>query len=471
MATASEVLRIAAGEIGYSRWTDPQPGTKYGRWYAQSHGSYYGASGVPFCAMFVSWVMSRAGQPFPGLPAAYVPYVLSAGRSRAVSTRSARPGDLVIFNWDGGVVDHIGFVEANHGSYIQTIEGNTNNGRVARRTRAWNTVAAILRPAYSGSATSSGGGTASSGGTGRLTVDGSCGPATIRRWQQVMGTSVDGIISGQYRPDGRTWGRPALVDSCVRYGGGGSNLIRAVQRKLSLTADGLLGPATIRALQKHLGVAQDSWFGPSTPMQGAEGRFCISASEAGLELVDRHLERVRHSSGRAERHEPRVAHAPDPLVDPLSGKSGGARDLRLPHPPFIQHIRERHPFRLPARYPSVPAHSASTPAGIECPDNPAANAPSAMTSEHNPSLSFMMSHAIGWEPGLPDSWDIRKALSSPPAPPPWRPARFGLPVEGNHHRGYGCYDRPEPGEKFARRLQQLRDLLHVHLLSLPTPQL
>ena len=36
MATASEVLRIAAGEIGYSRWTDPQPGTKYGRWYAQS---------------------------------------------------------------------------------------------------------------------------------------------------------------------------------------------------------------------------------------------------------------------------------------------------------------------------------------------------------------------------------------------------------------------------------------------------
>ena len=47
-------------------------------------------------------------------------------------------------------------------------------------------------------------------GSGKLDVDGYCGPATIRRWQQVMGTSVDGIISGQYRPDGRTWGRPAL---------------------------------------------------------------------------------------------------------------------------------------------------------------------------------------------------------------------------------------------------------------------
>ena len=79
-----------------------------------------------------------------------------------------------------------------------------------------------------------------------------------------MGTTVDGIISGQVRPDGRTWGRPALVDSCVRYGGGGSNLIRAVQHRLGLTADGLFGPATIRALQKHLGFAQDSWFGPGT---------------------------------------------------------------------------------------------------------------------------------------------------------------------------------------------------------------
>ena len=257
MATASEVLRIAAGEIGYSRWTDPQPGTKYGRWYAQSHGSYYGASGVPFCAMFVSWVMSRAGQAFPGLPAAYVPYVLSAGRSRAVSTRSAKPGDIVIFNWDGGVVDHIGFVEANHGSYIQTIEGNTNNGRVARRTRAWNTIAAILRPAYSGSATSSGGGTASSGGTGRLTVDGSCGPATIRRWQQVMGTSVDGVVTGQVRPVG--YSRPAL--GSVAYGGEGSELIRAVQRKLKAAGvytgnlDGLAGPKTIDGMHRYLGVA------------------------------------------------------------------------------------------------------------------------------------------------------------------------------------------------------------------------
>ena len=53
--TAQNVLGWAAGEIGYTRWDDPEEGSKYGRWYAQKHGAYYGTSGVPFCAMGASW--------------------------------------------------------------------------------------------------------------------------------------------------------------------------------------------------------------------------------------------------------------------------------------------------------------------------------------------------------------------------------------------------------------------------------
>ena len=41
MATPNDVLNIAAKEVGYSRWTDPQPGTKYGRWYAELTKSPY----------------------------------------------------------------------------------------------------------------------------------------------------------------------------------------------------------------------------------------------------------------------------------------------------------------------------------------------------------------------------------------------------------------------------------------------
>lgn len=105
---------------------------------------------------------------------------------------------------------------------------------------------------------------------GVLSVDGSCGPATVKKWQAVMRTTVDGIVSGQLIPDCVTYWRPNLYDGCVTYGGYGSALVRAVQRKLasegrySGAIDGLLGPATIRGIQSHYGLSQDASFGPAT---------------------------------------------------------------------------------------------------------------------------------------------------------------------------------------------------------------
>lgn len=49
----TNVLQVAAKELGYSRWNDPKNGTKYGRWYAElTHSPYFGSNGVPYCAMF-----------------------------------------------------------------------------------------------------------------------------------------------------------------------------------------------------------------------------------------------------------------------------------------------------------------------------------------------------------------------------------------------------------------------------------
>ena len=52
------------------------------------------------------------------------------------------PGDIAIFNWDGGVPDHIGIVEKYlGGGQFQSVEGNTslgnnsNGGEVMRRVR------------------------------------------------------------------------------------------------------------------------------------------------------------------------------------------------------------------------------------------------------------------------------------------------------------------------------------------------
>lgn len=163
MASANKVLSIAAGEVGYSRWDDPQAGTKYGRAFAEKVGnSYYGNSGIPYCCMFVWWVLEQAGMTVPGMPTASCTALRNAcaNAGMIVPKMSAKPGDIVIFDWPGsrdGANDHVGFVELNKGNYIQTIEGNTssgasgsqgNGGVVARRTRDWSVVQDVIRPAY-----------------------------------------------------------------------------------------------------------------------------------------------------------------------------------------------------------------------------------------------------------------------------------------------------------------------------------
>jgi hypothetical protein len=76
--------------------------------------------------------------------------------------------------------------------------------------------------------------------TKALVVDGVAGARTIARWQQVVGTTVDGVIS-----------RP-------------SQLVRAVQRVVGVAQDGVLGPVTWRAIQRRLGVTADGVRGPIT---------------------------------------------------------------------------------------------------------------------------------------------------------------------------------------------------------------
>lgn len=163
MSAAKNVLYCARQWIGYSRWDDPEPGTVFGRWYAKLvDDPYFGESGIPYCAMFVSYCLNWAGFEAAGLPGAYVPWILSANldAGRLVANEDAQPGDLVMFDWQGdGVADHIGIVEENHADegWMQTIEGNTspgsggsqsNGGGVYRRARNYSSIIGVARPYY-----------------------------------------------------------------------------------------------------------------------------------------------------------------------------------------------------------------------------------------------------------------------------------------------------------------------------------
>lgn len=263
MVRSSDVLRIAAGEIGYSRWDDPQRGTKYGRDYASRHGSFYGNSGVAYCAMFVTWVLRKAGMQVPGGDFAYCPYGLRDMRRLGleVNKRHAQPGDIVFFDWDGGVSDHVGFVEVNRGGWIQTIEGNTRdsrgrNGGVARKTRAWENVAGVIRPKYDVTVVPK----RSNAG---LVIDGWFGTKSIRVWQRVMGTPIDGVVSSQAACNRVFLPRVGSGWEFVNHPYG-SSVVCAWQKKLGVTVDGVMGKQTVKATQRLLGVSQDGYAGVKT---------------------------------------------------------------------------------------------------------------------------------------------------------------------------------------------------------------
>jgi len=123
--------------------------TPFGRW--------FGVDGVPWCAIFVSYCFARGagvvlcrGWHGAGVYAmkgvTYVPTLeawLRATRRWLPASVDPLPGDLAIFDWDGGVPDHVGIVERLLGpGRVATVEGNTalgndsDGGEVLRRERS-----------------------------------------------------------------------------------------------------------------------------------------------------------------------------------------------------------------------------------------------------------------------------------------------------------------------------------------------
>lgn len=82
----------------------------------------------------------------------------------------------------------------------------------------------------------------------KLTVDGIGGKATIKAMQKFLGTTQDGIISGQNKNYAPLY--PAIT--AIEFGKGGSNTVKALQKWLGLPQDGIIGKKTTKAWQKAL---------------------------------------------------------------------------------------------------------------------------------------------------------------------------------------------------------------------------
>lgn len=148
MATARELLDIAAGELGVCESPAGSNRTKYGAW--------YGLDGQPWCMMFVQWCCHRAGVKLPARTASCGGLMRVAKQFGGWVTKDLQPGDVVIYDFPGGAdTDHCGIVEQVTASGIVAIEGNTsesgsqsNGGMVCRKTRPWKYIVGAVRPEF-----------------------------------------------------------------------------------------------------------------------------------------------------------------------------------------------------------------------------------------------------------------------------------------------------------------------------------
>lgn len=292
MATANDVLRVAASQIGVKESPAGSNKVKYGEW--------YGMNGQPWCDMFVSWCAEQAGASGVVGKFAYCPYHVDYFKSRGRwldRQEKPRPGDIVFYA-NRGTACHVGVVESRNGaSGVTAIEGNTasgNNadgGQVQRRTRSYGSLGSSWyimgfgRPAYDGISASQAGTAPADMTPGdvkgvqtylnktygkSLAVDGAFGPKTkaaiVEQVQRIIGTAADGAFGPKSKA---AWG------SRVLRSGSEGNLARLSQMALVCRGygvgrcgcDGEIGSdtaAAIKAFQRATGLVADAELGRQT---------------------------------------------------------------------------------------------------------------------------------------------------------------------------------------------------------------
>lgn len=152
MATASDLLAVARGELGTKEYPANSNRVKYNTAYYRRAVS---GPAYPWCAVFVWWCCQQAGVALPVKTASCSALRAAARAVNLWVTGGYQPGDIVIYDWGGdGVPDHCGIVESVEGSIVTAIEGNTatgndsDGGEVMRRRRSLSQIMGAVRPVY-----------------------------------------------------------------------------------------------------------------------------------------------------------------------------------------------------------------------------------------------------------------------------------------------------------------------------------
>ena len=221
MKTNTELLKIAQKHLG-------QGGNIFRRFCGLP-------AGAAWCNAFVSYVAHEGGDSsiyFDGKRETYCPHSIAWCRKNLaqIPLYLAMPMDIIYFDWEkNGVPNHIGFVRGHRSAdSIFTIEGNTDGGRVAQKTRAGKYVQAVYRPHFAPKGLKK----------SKLTVDGDFGYHSIFMLQVVLGLVPTGVLT--------------------------KSTVKALQKRAKTAQDGVWLDGTSKAVQRLIGVKADGVFGQTS---------------------------------------------------------------------------------------------------------------------------------------------------------------------------------------------------------------
>jgi peptidoglycan hydrolase-like protein with peptidoglycan-binding domain len=279
----------------------------------QKYGEWYGANGVKWCAIFVSWVFDQAGAPLGKIETSKGYHYCQGGyhywKEKGELTKEPEMGDIVLYDWKGdGHCDHTGIFDSwkdNNQTRFYAWEGNTefgndsDGGKVMRRERNIGLVKAFVKPrVLGGPAITDLAGTLKVGDTGSnvsyiqrllwdmkytVQVDGIFGPGTeaaVKKFQADAFLEPTGVVTAAVRGAmqeelviKKQTDQKASTASYLQKGNSGA-AVKELQEGLNvaiaglqLKADGVFGDQTFEALKKFQmdkGLPTDGIAGPQT---------------------------------------------------------------------------------------------------------------------------------------------------------------------------------------------------------------
>lgn len=167
----------------------------------------------------------------------------AGGHYVAFTDYKVESGKHKMFMKDSGGRDHDGWY-----TYENSMKGLVYQMWIVERVGAQVTSTSTTKPTSTSS---------------KLVEDGVFGTLSMKALQKLFGTPQDGCIGGQTAHLKKY--HKGFAAGVIKYGVNGSTLVKAIQKYLGLKdPDGLLGPNTIKAIQKKVGVTADGVWGPAT---------------------------------------------------------------------------------------------------------------------------------------------------------------------------------------------------------------